>query len=324
MDLIKSFNHEDNIKDVLISPNYKYMAVLLENKKDSINFWNFSDETIIKSLEMPGGESKPRSLGPMIFSIDSFYFICASDNDNFAVWTCKEARLVRTLQNFQVNHIKNKNHLDYWPTVYCFDCGEKLMASGHDCYIIGWSYGGRVAWTIEDFFPYEQYSDGAYVCAMNLTSDGKSIITGLSNGAVDIWDCDTGFGFNNPTGKRIKTLRDPFKKFDTRVYRDLKLSSDDSYVYALDSENVLRIWDFNSGELKNIIHKVKNIALYDKNIIGTDINNKINIWDPLTGDVIKTINGYESYKNSFHITAAKKYLIGIKEKTINIFDLVDI
>lgn len=125
------------------------------------------------------------------------------------------------------------------------------------------------------------------VCTLSCSSDGKLVASASNDKTVKIW--------NVGTGKCMKTLYG----HKSNVYCT-SFSPDDQKVVSCSKDKTIKIWDSNTGECLKTLNghdSSVNTAFFNSrgNRIVSSSNEKINIWDAISGNCIYTIYKEKGY-----------------------------
>ncbi|MDE0637520.1 MAG: hypothetical protein OXI43_16915 [Candidatus Poribacteria bacterium] len=117
--------------------------------------------------------------------------------------------------------------------------------------------------------------------SMEFSSDGKTLITGSYWDRVDIWDVGT--------AKLLKSMR------HADTVNSVTYSPDEKTIASGSDDGTIRFWDAATGDQINMItghtsSKIYSVAYSsDGNTLACGGESKIQWWDPLTGEHLKTI-----------------------------------
>ncbi|NEO29390.1 MAG: protein kinase [Symploca sp. SIO3C6] len=194
-----------------------------------------------------------------------------------------------------------------------------------------WLIGGAVAvvvglgvYGIGQVYPFKQENisivktleghDG-YVNYLNISPDGKRLISSSADKTIKIWDLFT--------DKPVRTLIRHSKHIDY-----FAISSDLTKIATVGGDNTIKIWDLNTGQEINTLTShssfVNAVAIsYDSQIlVSASADKTIKIWDLATGREIKTLKGHSGAVNHLIISHDQQLLASASaDKTIKIWDL---
>jgi WD40 repeat protein len=144
------------------------------------------------------------------------------------------------------------------------------------------------------------------VYAIRLSPDGKKIVSGCEDGAVRLWDVDTGKVIAKWTGH-------------TSRVRSVCWSQDGGTVVSGSDDGTARVWDVESGKTVRAMETGLTAVcavIYspDTTMIATGGYNYseleyVKIWDAKTGKLVANLKGHRSQVNCLAWTADGKTLI---------------
>jgi WD40 repeat protein len=192
-----------------------------------------------------------------------------------------------------------------------------------------------------------------------ITADGLRAISASNDRILLVWDLEKGRCLKNDSGKIVKistSLKESIavSAMETSVYNrydssakiwDLKTGSmlqrlkgnfgnsihslcimpnDPHFVFA-DDGKTMRIWDFKSGvcqlEFKSI-NGVSCLTPDGKIIVSGGHDNKVYLWDPESGDCLKTMNGHSDRIYSIKVTSdGLRIVTASHDETLRIWEL---
>jgi WD40 repeat protein len=151
--------------------------------------------------------------------------------------------------------------------------------------------------------------------SISWSSDGKAIALSNSD-TIQIWD--------TKTGKLLQNLKPNFTSSAVRI-TGLTWSSDSKKLVSSSTVGTF-IWDVSKGkELRHLEERDIATAVLSpdgKSIATTENKRSINIWDVTTGQLLKTMQGHDSFIDSFTWSKDSKILISAGALyTIKIWDV---
>lgn len=155
--------------------------------------------------------------------------------------------------------------------------------------------------------------------ALTFSPDGKALASGSENGSVKLWNLDSGrqiVSFDSHT-RRISSL-----DFDS-VGRMLISGSFDGTikVWHTRAQKLVRTLPNNSNKVYSVNFIKKSGKTIKNSVIG-NYNNAIRMWNPITGDRIRTFRGHSQTVISTAVSPRNNLLAsGSSDKTIKLWNL---
>jgi len=172
-------------------------------------------------------------------------------------------------------------------------------------------------------FKFKGYGHSGTVETIQLSSNDKYIITGGSDGSIKVWDFKT------------KKLVRAFGH--SGMIRKLFLTSDDQYLVSCAFSKVIYIWDFQTGkiiqqltaesEASFVIAALTPDEKYLVSGASSEMNpdfNSLQVWELLSGKLLRTIYVGEGEPNHIAITNDGKYAL-VKlgwDSSIYVWDII--
>jgi WD40 repeat protein len=181
-----------------------------------ISIWNMEAGKMVQNWSIPYA---PTGFSRVVFSPDSKTLAASRPDESITVWDIQTGRPVQQMPSTLQDH--GYRHLAFFPN------GATLLAIGWNQEIFGW-----------------EVSSGKQLPAMpigkghrpaSFTPDGKSYITGLPGGPVQMWSLET--------GHLQATLHGPQNGIGQVAF-----SGDGKYFAAACDEDEVRIWDLKKGK----------------------------------------------------------------------------
>jgi serine/threonine protein kinase len=155
----------------------------------------------------------------------------------------------------------------------------------------------------------------SFVNALEISHDGKTLISGSADQTIKVWDL--------ATGAELKTLAG-----HTSFVNALAIAYDDKTLASGGADLTVRLWDLATGRVLNTFvgHTGFVNALHfshDGRILASGSADKtIKIWDITTGKLLRTLTGHQGFVNSIDISPDGRTLVsGSTDKTIKVWDL---
>lgn len=190
--------------------------------------------------------------------------------------------------------------------------GEKFVTGSEDTTIKIWNLA-----TGQEIRTLEKHTSGIH--ALAISPDGKLLASGGDDNSVKLWNLDTGeelVSFNRHN-QRISSLA-----FDS-VGKMLASASFDGTV---------KIWDVKAKKLLRTLPKsyskvyftnfIKKSESISNNSVIASYNSDIRMWNPFTGDKIRTFRGHSQPITSTAVSSQKNLLAsGSSDRTIKLWNL---
>lgn len=208
-----------------------------------------------------------------------------------------------------------RNTLDgHTNKVWCivpFPDNERMVSASNDGSVIVWKFrtkGEEFRWCHKG------------VTTVAVSPDGKTVVTGGSDGDIQLWDIDS-----------QNHLAGPWKRHKERVW-SMAWSPDGKRIASCSADGTLIIWDARSmsssgevicGPLQTGHETVRAVAYCPKGgkVATSGHNSQINIWDDNTGDLQATLCSQSKIISSVAWTKdGSRVISGSVEGTARIWD----
>ena len=165
---------------------------------------------------------------------------------------------------------------------------------------------------------------GGAVTFACLTPDGRRVLAGRRDAAIDVWDLDS--------GKPLRTLN-PYSR-PVRVegltagyeVQSLHPSDDGRHVLAGGQDSMVRLWDVETGEC------VRSIATLGSRSVHLDADGRhavtggsdavVRLWDLTTGDCVRTFEGHTDLVLAVCAHPGSRTVIaGARDSAVRLWDL---
>jgi serine/threonine protein kinase len=135
------------------------------------------------------------------------------------------------------------------------------------------------------------------------------LISGGCDGAIKVWNSNTGKYLNTLEGHRGTVCA---------------LAAHNGYLISGSDDNTIKVWDLNTGKCLNTLegHKdlVGALAAHNGHLISGSDDNTIKVWDLNTGKCLNTLEGHKDLVGA--LAVHNGHLIsGSGDKTIKVWDL---
>lgn len=155
-------------------------------------------------------------------------------------------------------------------------------------------------------FPFHDYRENVLVTSLEITPDGKKIITSSEgmkpdDNSLKVWDFESGEKIMDLIGHE-------------RAVKDVAVTLDGNYVVSASSDQTLKIWDLNKGvEIRSF--KGHNDGVYrviltpdSKSAISGSVNGIIKVWDLATGRENRTFQGHQDWVTALSVSKDGRYV----------------
>jgi len=268
---------------------------LLTSSSDAtVKLWNVSTGELVRTFQ--GLTDRVTSA---VFSPDGKYVVAGGYNWQAKIW---ELRTGKEVKEFDVSPSKTTGY----GIQFKFSPNGKILYIGSDDYTM-FAYDFP---SMTELFKIKNSTGQCGGCPtlIDISSDGKMILTGSNGGPLNLWNAD---------GKqKIRT-------FDLKIdyYTAVAITGDLKWVMASDRKKI-RIWNLSNGELVNTIsmntNEITNAAIHIKSgkVASSSTDNSIKIWDLQKNMMFTSLTGVlnsndlgmdldpDDYRNSY----IKKYV----------------
>jgi hypothetical protein len=186
--------------------------------------------------------------------------------------------------------------------------GLRAYSVGFDQKILGWDLASGL------LLPFQVDTQAAVNC-LQITPDGKQLITGHTDGQIKIWDSHNG-------------------RFLTSWYSHeggvSSLAVTDQLLASASEDGTARLWNIQNGEqitsYAGHSGKVTQLAIdhEGKQVVTAGIDCTVRVWDAKTGEPLHLLVGHERSVNAVLIAPDGRSIIsGSDDKTVKIWRLID-
>jgi WD domain, G-beta repeat len=186
--------------------------------------------------------------------------------------------------------------------------GLRAYSAGFDQKILGWDLASG------QLLPFQVNTEVA-VNILQITQDGKQLISGHSNGEIKIWDSHSG---------RFLT------SWDGHEGGVSSLALTDQLLASASEDGTVILWNIRNGEQLQTFAghsgKVTQVAIdpQGKQVITAGIDCTVRVWNAQTGEPQHLLVGHERSVNAVLISPDGRSIIsGSDDKTVKIWRLVD-
>jgi len=247
-------------------------------------------------------------INSLSFSPDGKRVATASEDHSAKIWDVFSGKLLADL----------KGHLDPIKSVCFSPDGKSIVTASFDGYAKIWDVAsGKLIFTLSGFT-----GNTISFNAAQFSPNGKKIVTASEGGTAMLWEVASGKKFADLKGhtKRITLARFCGEKKILTV-----------------SEEYIKIWDFNSGNLISTSERKKSykksIKLSSEEINLIDIDSTGKIWDEVSGNLLAVLKGYsnpiifgdQNYPPAMQFSPDRKKVViasFLPDSTANVWDAV--
>lgn len=297
-----------------INSNSKDLNLLINSSNNTINYWSVKIPENIKkhnnindkisslkySIERPGHRNDIRSVD--INDDDSLLY--TGSNNQIKIWNLKTLNCIRSIE-------KVGNVL----------CGKFLP--GGSLLIVGLKNGDLklIDLSTSEIIHHIENAHDDSIWSIEITSDGKTILTGSSDKNIKYWEIKVNTLENKLNLSHIKTLE------LSESIISMKISSDSKYLSVSLMDNTVKIFFFDTLKfyLSLYGHKLPvlsiDISFDSKMIITSSADKNIRIWGLDFGDCHKSIFAHDdSIMNIKFFPQSHNFLTCSKDKYIKYWD----
>lgn len=298
----------------LVNSNSKDLNILVNNVNNTLNYWNVKLPENIKkhnnindkisslkySVERPGHRNDIRSVD--INDDDSLLY--TGSNNQIKIWNLKTLNCIRSIE-------KVGNVL----------CGKFLP--GGSLLVVGLKNGDLKLIdlsTSETIHHVENAHDDS-IWSIEITSDGKTILTGSSDKTVKYWEIKVNTLENKLNLSHMKSL-----ELNESII-SMKISPDSKYLSVSLMDNTVKVFFFDTLKfyLSLYGHKLPvlsvDISFDSKMIITCSADKNVRIWGLDFGDCHKSIFAHDdSIMNIKFLPDSHNFLTCSKDKYIKYWD----
>jgi U3 small nucleolar RNA-associated protein 12 len=306
---------ESKINNIcLINSNSKDLNLLINNSNNTLNYWNIKLPENIKkhnnindkisflrySVERPGHRNDIRSVD--INDDDSLLY--TGSNNQIKIWNLKTLNCIRSIE--QIGNVL---------------CGRFLP--GGSLLVVGLKNGDLklIDLSTSEIIHHIENAHKDSIWSIEITSDGKTILTGSSDKNVKYWEIKVNTLENKLNLSHVKTL-----DLNESII-SMKISSDSKYLSVSLMDNTVKVFFFDTLKfyLSLYGHKLPvlsiDISFDSKMIITCSADKNIRIWGLDFGDCHKSIFAHDdSIMNIKFFPQSHNFLTCSKDKYIKYWD----
>jgi WD40 repeat protein len=206
-----------------IAPDGETIAVAQGAENNAVHIWRVGNKAL--SMTLTGHTDTVRDVA---FSPDQSLIASAANDDTVRIWDAATGDLIELLDVFE----------DDTTSVAFSQDGSMLVTTTTDSFIHAWNTTNwEILWFIEPDNPEtdEVEAHRGIIQQAIFSEDGQYLMSAGEDGLLLVWDPVSG---------------DLLREFDhpSRLY-DAQLSRDHNRLYTSCFDNVVRVWDFESGEM---------------------------------------------------------------------------
>ncbi|QRV99392.1 WD40 repeat protein [Ceratobasidium sp. AG-Ba] len=158
---------------------------------------------------------------------------------------------------------------------------------------------------------------GAVITSLEVSSDGRRIVSGAKNSLVQLWDADSGALISDPLLGHTDTVR------------SVSFSPDGRCIVSASYDHTARVWDLETGSPVSVMLHAAGVicAIFSpdsKQVFTGCFDEKIRLWDATMGtEAVEPLVGHSGAVNSLAVTRDGRSLAsGSTDRTIRLWDLV--
>ncbi|MEZ4662531.1 MAG: NB-ARC domain-containing protein [Caldilineaceae bacterium] len=157
---------------------------------------------------------------------------------------------------------------------------------------------------------------GAEILTLAFSPNGALLASGGNDGAVYLWDAQT--------GRLVQVL-----KGHTQRISCLSFTPDGALIVSGSYDETIRLWDVRSGQLRHLLHKhsqaVRSLAISrdGQTLVSGSYDQTIRIWNLPGGQMLNTLHGYTQEVRAMALSPDGRTLAsGGADQTVRIWDVV--
>lgn len=297
--------HDDKVLSAAFSPDGKHVVTTAEDKK--IRIWDVDTRSCILTMHDPMGIifTQYGRDGKSVFSVSECDF---DGNSCFRIWDAITGQCLQTLKF-------------YGPGMSLGMKGWVKLSPDEKYIVSNMRYTNildMIDITTGQCHVFKGHSSNVFSAAFS--PDGRLLVSGSKDNTMRIWDINS-----------QKCLR--IIESDSDV-RSVTFSPDGKRILSISSSGNTRIWDVSTGKNIRTLDKwyggIITTAAYSpdgKFIVTTSLgrDNSICIWDAVTFDYLKSLNGHVSMVKSVSFDSRGKYLVSCSsDKTVHLWDVTQL
>ena len=322
---------------------------------DGQSFVTGSGDQTVRLWDMRGNAGTPRCvrtwqgyinrIRAVAFNPDGGTVVSGSDDNMVRVWDILTGECLRTFQG----------HGDWVTSVIFSPDGETLLSGSEDHTVKRWD-----VMTGKCLRTFKGHTDWISSIALGFTSEAATLASSSEDRTVKLWDVDSGVCLRtlsghikdiksvafSPDGKKLAsascdgTLKlwdistgdclHTFHKnddlFPTAGLRSAVFSDDGRTLVTGGCDRALRFWDISTGDRYQIWEDADDIGSIvissEQQILFSNPNKLIKLWDLKTGDCLTTLNGHSNAVTSLALSPDNQFLVsGSYDETAKLWDV---
>jgi WD40 repeat protein len=224
-------------------------------------------------LKLSGAHSD--AIGLLDFSADGLILTSVDYERNVALWEVSSGRLITKLA--KVNSTRVQSFAYHLPSKTFASSSCLVITDSGDC-----NKSETIIWDLATGKPKSVPLEGYYgfIHAMAFTPDGKSLVTGHSDGSLLFWDVASGLPAQTP-------LRTSSYAINAMLF-----TADGKTLISANTDNVIIFWNTENRQVSKILNghgaSVNSISLSadEKLLASASSDRTVRLWDTATGQPI--------------------------------------
>lgn len=254
---------------------------------NTVRVWDVSTGELVYSLKQHRQKVLSVAISP-----DAKTLVSSSHDNTIIVWNLKNGEAIRTL----------KGHSWGVCSVAVSPDGETIVSGSLDGTIRLWNLQTvRENLALHPVKFYRTFYEGhRFIWLVAISSDGKNLVTGNSDMAIQLWDLQS--------GQRIRTLGYGHHSQGWSI----ALSRDGQIVASGTLDKTIKLWNLQTGKLIRTINgDATSVAISPdgKTLLGNSFDKTIKVWDLTTGEEICALRGHSNYIRSIVLSSDGQKLI---------------
>lgn len=192
-----------------------------------------------------------------------------------------------------------------------------LTATPDGLTIISASRNTLKVWGTDNCAPHRtlaRRSEDTYIRSVAATPDGQRVISGSSDGAVQVWDIKSGAEYRT------------FRGHPARVYA-VAMTPDGRQVVSASEDKTLKLWDLTSGtEIATLAGHNSNVYAVavtpdGQFVVSGSADTTLKVWDLATNAIVRTLEGHDKPVYAVAVTSDGHAISASWDGTLKVWEL---
>ncbi|MFC1878751.1 AAA family ATPase [Chloroflexota bacterium] len=286
--------------DITVMPDGQKV---ISGSGDTLKIWDLASGRIVNKLK-----GHTHMISAVAVTPDGHYIVSGSWDKTLKVWDVASGHEVHTL----------KGHTDRITAVVVTPDGQHIISGSRDHNLKVWNISAALNAGIvrenglcsEDVCTLKGHTD--WITNVTVTPDGQHTISGSLDGTLKVWEVTT--------GREVRTLkvcdmRLLNEKGIGRLFTSLPVTTDGRYIISGSSDDILKVWEFNTGRevntLKGHTNRITAVTLTPdgQHIISRSRDHTLKVWNISTAlNASLFIGGSERSKEVLTLQEQTSYI----------------